>query len=128
MRLIVAVLLLLAVAINAGDMLMKSIVFDKKTPGVFYCPQHKPTGLDKMIVRSRPLKKLCEFDNKKPLPPDYKSDCYHDIDESEWACKEKYRIMMRLYPPGSEDKKNSDKWQRAYNKYIKRKQQGKKQY
>uniref|UniRef100_A0A069DMP4 Putative conserved secreted protein n=1 Tax=Panstrongylus megistus TaxID=65343 RepID=A0A069DMP4_9HEMI len=99
MQLIVAVLLLLAVAVSAGDMLMKSIVFDKKTPGVFYCPQHKPTGLDKMIVRSRPLKKLCEFDNKKPLPSDYKSDCYHDIDESEWACKEKYRIMKRLKEP-----------------------------
>lgn len=50
-----------------------------------------------MIVRSRPLKKLCEFDNKKPLPPDYKSDCYHDIDESEWACKEKYRIMVMSF-------------------------------
>lgn len=25
-------------------MTRKSIIFDKKTPGVFYCPQHKPTG------------------------------------------------------------------------------------
>lgn len=27
-----------------ADMMRKSIVFDKKTPGVFYCPQHKPSG------------------------------------------------------------------------------------
>lgn len=25
-----------------GDMMRKSIVFDKKTPDVFYCPQQKP--------------------------------------------------------------------------------------
>lgn len=48
-----------------------------------------------MIVRSRPLKKLCEFDGKKP-PEDYKSDCYNDIDESDYACKEKNRIMVNI--------------------------------
>ena len=26
------------------DMMKKSIVFDKNTPDVFYCPQSKPTG------------------------------------------------------------------------------------
>lgn len=51
-------------------------------------------GIDKMIVRARPLSKLCEFDGQ-PLPEDYKSDCYHDVDESEFACKEKARIMVR---------------------------------
>lgn len=48
-----------------------------------------------MIVHARPLNKLCEHDGKK-LPPDYKSDCYHDVDETEYACKEKYRIMVRF--------------------------------
>lgn len=35
----------------AKDMMRKSIVFDKNTPDVFYCPIHKPTGFDKLIVR-----------------------------------------------------------------------------
>ena len=52
------------------------------------------TGFDKMIVRARPLKKLCEHDGN-PLPEDYKSDCYNDVDETSYACKEKYRIMVR---------------------------------
>ncbi|XP_054275230.1 uncharacterized protein LOC128995364 isoform X2 [Macrosteles quadrilineatus] len=88
-------LLFILVAVEAKDMLKKSIVFDKKTPGVFYCPQHKPTGIDKMIVRARPLNKLCEFDGG-PIPEDYKSDCYHDVDETDFACKEKARIMKRI--------------------------------
>ncbi|XP_053696423.1 uncharacterized protein LOC128743781 [Sabethes cyaneus] len=83
------------------DLMRKSIVYDKNTPDVFYCPTNKPTGMDKMIVRSRPLHKLCEFEGK-PLPEDYKSDCYKDLDESDYACKEKYRIMMRMHPPGSD--------------------------
>lgn len=33
------------------DMMRKSIVFDKNTPDVFYCPTSKPTGFDKLIVR-----------------------------------------------------------------------------
>ncbi|KAJ8953665.1 hypothetical protein NQ314_007272 [Rhamnusium bicolor] len=77
----------------AKDMMRKSIVFDKNTPDVFYCPIHKPTGFDKLIVKARPLKKLCEFEGN-PLPEDYKSDCYQDVDESDYACKEKYRIMV----------------------------------
>ncbi|XP_018904157.1 uncharacterized protein [Bemisia tabaci] len=87
-------LLTLLVTVNAGDMMRKSIVFDKKTPGVFYCPLQKPTGFEKMFVHAKPISKLCEFDGK-PLPADYKSDCYHDVDETEYACKEKYRIMKR---------------------------------
>ncbi|KAK9880669.1 hypothetical protein WA026_011906 [Henosepilachna vigintioctopunctata] len=83
------------------DMMRKSIVFDKNTPDVFYCPIQKPSGMDKLIVKARPLKKLCEFEGQ-PLPEDYKSDCYQDVDESNYACKEKYRIMMRTAPPGSE--------------------------
>jgi len=77
------------------DMMRKSIVFDKNTPNVFYCPIHKPTGFEKLIVKARPLKKLCELEGK-PIPPDYKPDCYQNVDESEYACKEKYRIMKRI--------------------------------
>ncbi|XP_027849883.1 uncharacterized protein LOC114129365 isoform X1 [Aphis gossypii] len=106
-----------------GDMMRKSIVYDKKTPNVFYCPLNKPTGFDKLFVHSRPLKKLCEFDGK-PLPEDYKSDCFQDVDETEYACKEKYRIMMRLHPPGTENDKESTKWEKAYKKVVrKRKRQ-----
>lgn len=78
---------------EAGDMMRKSIVFDKNTPDVFYCPQQKPTGFQKMIVNAKPLSRLCQFEGK-PIPPDYKSDCYNDVDETEYACKEKYRIMV----------------------------------
>ncbi|KAF2356431.1 hypothetical protein FHG87_012818 [Trinorchestia longiramus] len=88
------VFFLAAAAVN-GDMLRKSIVFDKATPDVFYCPVDKPITFEKMYVRSRPLKKLCEFDGER-LPEDYKSDCYNDVDESDFACSEKKRIMMRL--------------------------------
>lgn len=83
------------------DLMRKSIVYDKNTPDVFYCPMNKPTGMDKMIVRSRPLHKLCEFEGK-PLPPEYKSDCYKDLDESDYACKEKYRIMKRYAKDNTE--------------------------
>lgn len=82
----------------SADMMRKSIVFDLKTPKVFFCPQEKPTDLDKMIVQSRPLEKLCEFGGGK-IPKDYRSDCYNDIDESEYACAEKDRIMLRINPP-----------------------------
>ncbi|XP_076650937.1 uncharacterized protein LOC143358010 isoform X2 [Halictus rubicundus] len=91
----VAMLAMLFVATEAGDMMRKSIVFDKNTPDVFYCPQQKPTGFEKMIVNAKPLSKLCQFEGK-PIPPDYKSDCYNDVDETEYACKEKYRIMKRF--------------------------------
>lgn len=76
------------------DLMRKSIVFDKNTPDVFYCATSKPTGMDKLIVRARPLHKLCEYEGQ--LPEDYKSDCYKDMDESDFACKEKYRIMVRM--------------------------------
>lgn len=82
-------------AVDAGDMMRKSIVFNKNTPDVFYCPQKKATGVDKMMVSAKPLKKLCEFEGK-PLPAHYKSDCYNDVDETEYACKEKKRIMVTL--------------------------------
>ncbi|MCL4140763.1 UNVERIFIED_CONTAM: hypothetical protein GTU68_010236 [Idotea baltica] len=76
-------------------MLRKSIVFDQKTPDLFYCPVEKPTSFDKMYVVARKLKKLCEFKGGR-LPADYKSDCYNDVDESDWACREKKRIMVSV--------------------------------
>ena len=75
-------------------MLRKSIVFDKATPDVFYCPLQKPTSFDNMLVKARPLKALCEFGAQGALPKSYKSDCYNDVDETEFACLEKKRIMV----------------------------------
>lgn len=75
----------------------KSIVFDLKTPKVFYCPQEKPSDLDKMIVKAQPLDKLCEFDGKTK-PKSIHSDCYNDVDETEFACEEKKRFMVSYGP------------------------------
>lgn len=83
---------MLAFVVQA-DMMRKSIVFDIKTPKVFYCPQHKPKNMEKLIVRAVPLDKLCEFDGEK-IPKDSESDCYNDIDETDYACAEKQRIMV----------------------------------
>ena len=47
-----------------------------------------------MIVKARPLKNLCEHEGRR-LPADYKSDCYNDVDETEYACNEKKRILVR---------------------------------
>lgn len=33
------------------DMMRKSIVYDKNTPDVFYCPTSKPKSFDKLIVK-----------------------------------------------------------------------------
>lgn len=30
--------------------MMRKIVFDKKTPDVFYCPMQKPSSMNKIIV------------------------------------------------------------------------------
>ncbi|XP_025829122.1 uncharacterized protein LOC108739666 isoform X2 [Agrilus planipennis] len=92
---VVVVLLTVQVCAKDKDMLRKSIVYDKNTPDVFYCPVQKPKGFEKMIVKARPLKKLCEYEGKG-VPEGQKSDCYQDVDETDYACKEKYRIMKRL--------------------------------
>lgn len=39
------------IPIKEKDMMRKSIVFDKKTPDVFYCPMQKPSSMKKLIVR-----------------------------------------------------------------------------
>ncbi|XP_066139281.1 uncharacterized protein [Euwallacea fornicatus] len=101
LSLVILLATLLTVAWGIKDMMRKSIVYDKNTPNVFYCPIHKPTGMDKLIVKAKPLEKLCEFEGG-PIPEDYKSDCYQNVDESSYACKEKFRIMKRL-KRGSED-------------------------
>lgn len=73
----------------------KSIVFDIKTPKVFYCPQERIYDDTNLIVKSRPLSKLCEY-NGKGKPNNKHSDCYNDIDESELACAEKERIELKI--------------------------------
>ena len=86
----------------AGDINRQSIVFHEETPDVFYCPQEKPISLEGMIVKAKPLKALCEYEGRA-LPEDYKSDCWNDVDETDWACSEKKRIQLQLNPPGSEN-------------------------
>merc|ERR1712116_42456 len=49
----------LAVA-GASDLNRQSIIFNENTPDVFYCPQEKPISIDRMLVKSRPMKKLCD--------------------------------------------------------------------
>lgn len=39
------------IPLKEKDMMRKSIVFDKKTPDVFYCPMQKPSTMNKLIVR-----------------------------------------------------------------------------
>ncbi|KAG7200618.1 hypothetical protein KM043_001176 [Ampulex compressa] len=103
---LVAALLAFLVVVDAGDIMRKSIVFDKNTPDVFYCPEQKPTGFEKMLVKAKPLSRLCQFEGG-PIPADYKSDCYKDVDESEYACNEKFRIMKRM-KNAEGDKKATD--------------------
>lgn len=40
-----------ALDVKDKDMMRKSIVYDKRTPDVFYCPISKPSGFDKLIVK-----------------------------------------------------------------------------
>lgn len=77
------------------DISRKSIVFDTKTPKVFYCPQEKQSDYSKMIVKAKPLDKLCEFGGK-PKPKDSPSDCYNDVDETDYACDEKRRFLVGI--------------------------------
>ena len=37
------------------------------------------------------------------------SDCWNDVDETEFACKEKERIMLKLKPPGYENAIDTDR-------------------
>merc|ERR1711973_431125 len=93
---------------KAGDINRQSVVYHEETPDVFYCPQEKPVSLEGMIVKARPLKALCEYKGR-PLPDEIVSDCWNDVDETEFACKEKERIMMKLKPPGYENAIDTDR-------------------
>merc|ERR1711897_117269 len=42
---------------TAGDINRQSIIFNENTPDVFYCPQEKPISIDRMLVKSKPMKK-----------------------------------------------------------------------
>ena len=93
--------------------------------------KEKPISIDRMLVKSKPMKKLCEYEGRG-LPDNAKSDCWNDVDETEYACsvsigfnlsvqkekkyfrekifeypnisfQEKKRIMLRLEPPGHEN-------------------------
>lgn len=46
--------------------------------------------------RAHPISKLCEHEGNG-VPKDSKHDCYQDVDETDFACKEKYRIMVSLH-------------------------------
>jgi len=92
----------IVIVVNGDDLNRQSIVFYDETPDVFYCPQEKPVSLEGMIVKAKPLKNLCEHQGRG-LPDDYKSDCWNDVDETEYACSEKKRILLKLKPPGSEN-------------------------
>ena len=50
-----------------GDINRQAIIFYPETPDLFYCPQEKPISLEGMLVKAKPLKKLCEFEGR-PLP------------------------------------------------------------
>jgi len=99
---VLVLVLISAVCVQCGDLNRQSIIFNEKTPDVFYCPQEKPISIDRMLVKSKPMKKLCEYEGRR-LPDDAKSDCWNDVDETEYACSEKKRIMLRLEPPGHEN-------------------------
>merc|ERR1711862_1003522 len=88
--------------VSAGVINRQSIIFNENTPDVFYCPQEKPISIDRMLVKSKPMKKLCEYEGRG-LPENVKSDCWNDVDETEYACSEKKRIMLRMNPPGHEN-------------------------
>lgn len=80
---------------NKKDVNRKSIVFDIKTPKVFYCPQEKQSDYSKMIVKAKPLEKLCEFEGNGK-PKGFPTDCYNDVDETEFACDEKKRFLVSV--------------------------------
>ena len=49
-----------------------------------------------LLFRAHPISKLCEYEGNG-VPKDSRHDCYQDVDETDFACKEKYRIMVSLF-------------------------------
>lgn len=54
--------------------------------------------ISSITKRARPIHKLCEFEGN--LTEVYEPDCYKDVDETDYACKEKYRIMVSISGKG----------------------------
>lgn len=54
---------------------------------------HNQALITVSLSRAHPLSKLCEFEGVE-MPKEAKSDCFQNVDETEFACKEKYRIMV----------------------------------
>lgn len=79
--------------LNKKEINRRSIVFDIKTPKVFYCPQEKQLDVSKMLVKARPLENLCQFEGKQK-PKDSPTDCFNDVDETSFACDEKRRFLV----------------------------------
>ena len=44
-----------------------------------------------MLVKSKPMKKLCEYEGRG-LPENVKSDCWNDVDETEYACSVSHKV------------------------------------
>ena len=61
-----------------------------------------------MLVKSKPMKKLCEYEGRG-LPENVKSDCWNDVDETEYACSVGNTITISIkffyvhYFPGEEE-------------------------
>merc|ERR1711962_1050378 len=98
MVLYVVALLYIVSPVFTGDLNRQSVIFNENTPDVFYCPQDKPISIDRMLVKSKPMKKLCEHEGR-PLPEGAKSDCWNDVDETEYACSEKSGLCCDLSLP-----------------------------
>ena len=45
-----------------------------------------------MLVKSKPMKKLCEYEGRG-LPENVKSDCWNDVDETEYACSVSWTLQ-----------------------------------
>ena len=54
--------------------------------------QEKPISIDSMLVKAKPIKKLCEYDGR--LPENVKSDCWNDVDETEYACSVRFNSRI----------------------------------
>lgn len=49
-----------------------------------------------LLIRARPIENLCQFEGQTPEDGTFEPDCYKNVDESDYACKEKYRIMVSI--------------------------------
>jgi len=89
---ILGVLVLISHLAFASDINRHSVVYHEETPDVFYCPQEKHVSLQGMIIKAQPIEALCEHEGI--LPVNYQPDCWNDVDETEYACNLKKRILL----------------------------------